>query len=300
MLNFKIKTALALLTLFLSLQAFGQDNYTHFPWTFDRTLSAASGAEGTDFTFLRRSRPGIASPGLGSPNATSIYAALAVPIKPIRGAIGSYFHHSNIAGNKAIDFGLAYNFYLTFAPTAHLRVGVQQNWHRNSAAHAGDAKNTSGIVPAASTDFSALLRRDHLWAGISMENALHKEQRQYNILLGFRDLETYNWLRSSPFMLIQLYPDREQPEFSFNYTVTAFNTVVMGASVYKNGYYSWGANAGLKLFNMAWLTAGADFRQFNTQPDALELGLRLMVGKGGSTSKAEAAAFPRRLAGKGL
>lgn len=288
MLNWRAKTGLALLLLFASLQAFSQQRYTHFPWTYDRTVSAGIGAEGTAFTFLGRSRP----------DTTSGYVALAIPINPIRGAIGGYYHQHALQNRLHTDWGLGYNIVLPFTNTANIRFGVQQNWHRTTVRAAGDGRHTTRL--GTSTDFSALLRRDHLLAGVSMENALRKEQRQYNILIGLRELETYSWLRSSAFMLMQLRPDSEVPEFRFNYTATVLNTLVMGASYYKNSYYSWGANAGLKLFKAVWLTAGADFRQFNTQPDALELGLRLNFGKGRVRSEAEEAALPARLAENGL
>ena len=270
MLNCKFKTGLVLLLLFISLQAIGQQRYTHFPWTYDRTVSAGIGAEGTAFTLLGRSRPDTAS----------IYTALAVPLVPIRSAVGGYYNQHATEGRQFVDWGIGYNFYLRFTPTTNLRLGVQQNWHRIADAAPGEGIHASKVNTYSSTDFSALLRRDHLLFGASMENALNKGQRQYNVLLGFRELQTYSWLRSSPFLLVQLREGRAVPEFRFNYTVTAFNTLVMGGSVYKNSYYSWGANAGIKLFRSVWLAVGADFKEFNTQPDALELGLRLNFGKG--------------------
>lgn len=288
MLTWKIKTGLALLMLFTSVQAFSQHRYTHFPWTYDRTVSAGIGAEGTAFTFLGRSGSDVAS----------AYTALAIPLNPIRGAVGGYFNKHLLEDRQLTDWGVGYNLVLPFTATANIRFGVQQNWHSTTLHGVGDARQKTSVHT--STDFSALLRRDHLLAGVSMENALQEELRQYNILIGFRELETYRWLRSSPFMLMQIRPDSEVPEFRFNYTATVLNTLILGGSVYKNSYYSWGANAGLKLFKAVWLTAGADFKQFNTQPDALELGLRLNVGKGRIRSGAEEAALPRRLSKKGL
>ena len=291
MLNMKFITGFTLLLLFTSLQAFSQHRYTHFPWTIDRTVSAGIGAEGTAFTFLGRVRPDTAS----------AYAALAIPINPIRGAIGGYYNQHAIRDRQITEYGLGYSLFLPFTETANLRLGVQQNWQRTVEA---SAPKETWRAPMASlsqsTDFSALIRRDHLLAGVSMENALQKEQRQYNILIGFRELESNSWLRSSPFFLMQLRPEQELPEFRFNYTATVLNTLVIGASAYKNSYYSWGANAGLKLFKAVWLTAGADFRQFNTQPDALELGLRVNLGRGRIRSAAEEAELPVRLSEDGL
>ena len=291
MLNMKSITGFTLLLLLISLQAFSQHRYTHFPWTIDRTVSAGIGAEGTAFTLLGRVRPDTAS----------AFAALAIPINPIRGAIGAYYNQHALRDRQITEYGVGYSLFLPFTETANLRLGVQQNWQRTVEANAPKETWQAPVVSLSkSTDFSALIRRDHLLAGVSMENALQKAQRQYNILIGFRELETNSWLRSSPFFLMQIRPDREAPEFRFNYTATVLNTLVMGASAYKNGYYSWGANAGIKLFKSVWLTAGADFKEYNTQPDALELGLRVNVGRGRVRSAAEAAKLPVRLSEEGL
>ena len=270
--------------------AYSQQRYTHFPWTYDRTVSAGIGAEGTAFTFLGRMRDDTAS----------VYTAFAVPLNPLRSAVGGYYNQHTTAGKHITDFGLGYNIVLRFTETANLRLGVQQNWHQvTDAASDGDIWDSKAPTTHTSTDLSALIRRDHLITGVSMENALEKGQRQYNVLLGFRELETYSWLRSSPFLMVQVRDGREEPEFRFNYTATVLNTVVMGASVYKNSYYSWGANAGLKLFRSVWLAAGADFKSFNTQPDALELGLRLNFGKGRIGSSAGEAVFAAPSSKKG-
>ncbi|EMR04700.1 PorP/SprF family type IX secretion system membrane protein [Cesiribacter andamanensis] len=263
-----------LLLLLAPVPSFGQrlpqQRYTHFPWTYDRTVSAGIGAEGTAFTFLGRSRP----------DTLSGYAALAIPLPPIRGAIGGYYHQQLGTTQQLSEWGLGYTLFLPFTEETNLRLGVQQNWH--SLRHTGQPE---GGTPKpdqqlTSTDFSGLLRRDNLLLGLSMENALNKGQRQYNALLGFRELQSYSWLRSSSFLLVQIQDGRELPEFRFNYTGTVLNTLLLGGSYYKNGLYQWGANAGFKFFRSLWLVAGADFKGFTTQPDALELGLRLNVGRG--------------------
>ncbi|WP_224999860.1 hypothetical protein [Cesiribacter sp. SM1] len=289
--NWRIMIGFVLLMVLACPPAYSQNRYTHFPWTYDRNVSAGIGAEGTTFTFLGRVRPDTAS----------IYSAFAIPVNPIRGAIGGYYNRHTTNGKHVTDFGLGYNIVLRFTETANLRLGVQRNWHQvTDVASASDIWDSKAPTTYNTTDFSALLRRDHLVTGVSMENALEKGNRQYNILLGFRELETYSWLRSSPFMMMQIREGREVPEFRFNYTVTVLNTLVMGSSVYKNSYYSWGANAGIKLFRSVWLAAGADFKEFNTQPDALELGLRFNFGRGRVRSAAEEAELPPVLSKEGL
>lgn len=288
--NLKIRAGFVLLLLLTSLPAFSQHRYTHFPWTYNRTVSAGIGAEGTAFTTLARMRA----------DTISLYSALSVPINPLRGALGVYYNQHSLQNRQLTDIGLGYSFFLPFTSTANLRFGIQQNWQRVVEAKAAETWQQEPATLTTSTDFSALLRRDHLLAGVSVENALQKGLRQYNVLLGFRELESNSWLHSSPFLLIQLRDGQEMPEFRFNYTATVLNTLVLGASAYKNSYYSWGANAGLKLFHSIWLTAGADFKSFNTQPDALELGLRLNFGKGRIVSSPEAAGSSVRLPEKGL
>ena len=206
MLIIKLRTALALLLLLVGTQVFCQQRYTNFPWTYDRTVSVGIGTEGTAFTFLGRLRPDTAS----------AYTALAVPIAPIRSAVGTYYSQHAAKGRQIIDFGIGYKFYLKFTPTANLQLGVQQNWHRIADAPPGEGAHATKFTTYNSTDFSTLLWRDHLLFGASMENALHKVNRQYNLLLGFQELETYSWLRSSPFLLVQIRDDQEVPEFCFH------------------------------------------------------------------------------------
>lgn len=273
-----------------SQQTLRPQRYTHFPWTYDRTVSAGIGAEGTAFTFLGRVRP----------DTLSGYTALAIPIAPIRGAIGGYYNQHFTLDQQIIEYGLGYNLFLPFSETANLRLGVQQNWHTFKEVSPAEAWKAKPDVMMTSTDFSALIRRDHLLFGLSMENALNKGQRQYNMMLGFRELETTKWLRSSPFLLMQLREGQTAPELRFNYTATVANTAVLGASYYKNSYYSWGANAGLKLFKAVWIVAGADFKEYTTQPDALEVGLRLNFGKGRVRSEAEEAVLSPSLNDEGL
>lgn len=272
-----------LLLLLAGLQAIGQTRYNHFPWTYDRTVSAGVGAEGTAFTGISRLRT----------DTLSLYSAFAIPIKPIRGSIGGYYNQHVLQNSQLIAYGLAYNAFLSFNASTKLRFGVQQNWQRTvEISNPAESWIAAPSSLSTSTDFSALLQRDKLLLGASVENALQKGQRHYNALIGFRELESYSWLKSSPFLLIQLRDGMQLPELRFNYTATLFNTLTMGGSYYKNSNYRWGANAGLKLFRSLWLSAAADFKSLNIQPDALELGFRLNFGKGRTGASSEPVALP--------
>lgn len=210
------------------------------------------------------------------------YAALSVPLPAMRSALGGYVNQMVSLPDRGqwAEAGLSYALVLPFEEHASFRLGVQHNWHRQArqADNITDIWTRTADSLYTTTDLSAFIKRDHLLLGVSAEDALHQNRRSYSILLGFRELQTYSWLKSSPFFSMSLLPNKEVPEFRFNYSSTLFNTLTLGASLYRHTPYAYGLNGGLKLFNALWLSGNLDFADFNTTPSAVELGIRFNLG----------------------
>jgi hypothetical protein len=213
------------------------------------------------------------------------YTAFAVPIKAVRSSLGFYANHMSTVESQQqwADLGLTYVLTLPLGRHASFRLGAQQNWHRRATGQIGNPsdiwKPTSLDSLYTTTDFGAFIKRDHLLLGFSAESALNKPTRAYNILLGFRELRTSEFVKSSPFFAMSILPDKDVPEFKFNYTITLGNTFNLGASVYRNTPFKFGMNTGFKLFNSLYLIGALDYREFKPLPDAVEVGLRLNLGK---------------------
>ena len=266
--------------ILLSLLAIGQQlsaqgiKYNNFHWTYGRHNAGGIGAEGTSFTAITR---------LESDTVTA-YTAFSAPIKPLRSAFGFYANHTAPLTSKQAwaDAGLSYALVLPLNDYSSFRLGVQQNWHRRSRQEIKPTDLWIGNQADSmfsSTDFSAFLKRDHLMLGLSAEDALNSSNRNYHLLLGFRELNTNEWLKSSPFFAMSFLPGREVPEFRLNYSATLGNTLMLGGTLYKNTEQLFGINGGIKLFNSLYLNGAFEYNSLQIKPDAIELGLRLNLGK---------------------
>lgn len=272
-------TALLVITACIQkVQAQKNTFFNHYRWNQPSYTSAGSGAQGISFNSLYRNYN----------DSTNYFLSLDIPINKINSAVGLYYLHNSSGEKQSLQTGLSYTAFISFGQSSSLRFGLQGNRHQYALSPStwtfGEYKTDSISYTA---DASAFLQREKLSLGFSAEGIYPKQenfQPEYALLLGFHELNTTSWLRSSPFMLTRWRNDQERPEWRFNYTATIANTVLAGFSYYKNSEYLYGFNAGIKLFDAVWLTAATDFEDLLLPYRALyEFGLRINIQKKASS-----------------
>ena len=252
--------------------------FNHYRWNQSSYTSAGNGAEGFSFNSLYRNYN----------DSTNYFISLSVPVNKLNSAFGFYYLHNSSGEEQNLQSGLSYTAFIPIGQNGSLRFGLQGNRHQQARSprtwNFGEYQTDSISYTA---DASAFLQRGKLSLGFSAEGVYPKQdnfQPEYALLLGFHELNTTNWLRSSPFMLTRWRNDQERPEWRFNYTATIANTVLAGFSYYKNSEYLYGFNAGIKLFDAVWLTAATDFEDLLLPYRALyEFGLRINIQKKASS-----------------
>lgn len=255
--------------------------FHHFSWNDASYTSAGSGASGFTFNSLYRNYN----------DSTNYFISLGVPVNKLNSALGFYYLHNSSGESQNLQSGLSYTAFIPLGQSGSLRLGVQGNRQQHAISPRtwtfGEYQTDSISYTA---DASVFLQRGKLSAGFSAEGLLYPagplHKPDYILMLSFHELSTAPWLRSSPAMLTRWRNDQERPEWRFNYTATIANTVMVGASYYKNSEYLYGFNAGFKLFNALWLTAATDFENMLLPYRALyEFGLRLHLSKKASANE---------------
>ncbi|WP_081604490.1 type IX secretion system membrane protein PorP/SprF [Nafulsella turpanensis] len=273
----KVTCLLAFITLLVftqKVQAQKNSFFNHFRWNQSSYTSAGSGANGFTFNSLYRNYN----------DSTNYFVSLDIPLNRLNSAFGFYYLHNSSGEQQNLQSGVSYTAFIPLGQNGSIRFGVQGNRQQHAVSPRtwtfGEYQTDSVSYTA---DASVFLQREKLSLGFSAEGlypAGPQHQPDYVLLLGFHELNTSSWLRSSPFMLTRWRNDQERPEWRFNYTATIANTVLLGASYYKNSEYLYGFNAGFKLFNAVWLTAATDFEDLLLPYRALyEFGLRIHISK---------------------
>lgn len=255
-------------------QAQKESFFNHFHWNKSYYASAGAGAQGFDLNTLYRNYNDTANH----------YLSLAFPVQKINSAFGFYYLHNTANQQQNLQSGLSYSAFLPVGQEGSLRLGIQANRHQRSLSEktwAFGEYQTDYVTYTA--DASLFFQRGKLDLGMSAEELYRQGRLQtpvYTLLLGFRELQTNEWLHSSPYLLMRSRPDQELPEWRFNYSATIANFLVLGSSYYKNSSYLYGFNAGFEICNSLWLTAATDFENLLLPYQALyEFGLRLHIAK---------------------
>lgn len=255
-------------------QAQKETFFNHFSWNTANIVSAGNGAVGYNLNSLYRNYN----------DSTNSYFSLGIPIEKWHSALGVYHLHSISKLQQSLQTGISYTAFVKLGYNSSLHIGVLGNRHqqaRSARPWAFNEYKTDSVYYSA--DASLFLRRDKLALGLAVQHLYPKAlfpKPDYSLMLGFDELRTTHWLRSSPSMLLRIRHGHELPEWRYNYTATIGNFLVLGGSYYKNSVYLFGFNAGFKLFNTVWLTAATDFEDLQLPQQALyEFGLRMNIGK---------------------
>ena len=270
--SYPLLVLLLLLSLVQEAQAQKESFFNHFHWNKSYYTAAGTGSRGFALHSLYRNYNDTANH----------YLSLDIPVQQINSAFGFYYLHNSANSKQNIQSGLSYTAFVPLGQRGSLRLGIQGNCQQYALSEktwAFGEYQTDSI--SYTGDASLFLQRDQLELGFSAEKLYRHgkiNKPAYSLLLGFRELQTYSWLRSSPFLLIRLRPEQELPEWRFNYTATIANFLVLGSSYYKNSTYLYGFNAGFKIANSLWLTAATDFENLMLPYRALyEFGVRLNI-----------------------
>lgn len=255
-------------------QAQKESFLNHFHWNKGYYASAGAGAQGFGLNTLYRNYN----------DTVNHYLSLAFPVQKINSAFGFYYLHNTANQQQNLQSGLSYSAFLPVGQEGSLHLGIQANRHQRALSEktwAFGEYQTDYVTYTA--DASLFFQREKLDLGISAEELYRQgglHTPVYTLLLGFRELQTNEWLHSSPYLLMRSRPDQELPEWRFNYSATIANFLVLGSSYYKNSSYLYGFNAGFKICNSLWLTAATDFENLLLPYRALyEFGLRLHIAK---------------------
>ena len=217
-------------------------------------------------------------------DSTNYFMSLEVPVNKWNSAVGGYYLHNSSGDDQNISSGLSYTAFIRTGRNSSLRLGFLGNRHQQALSNSTFAfqeYRTHTIFYTA--DASLFLQAGNLSLGLTAHQLLPaklQEQRDYTLFLGFRELRTNDWLRSSPHLLMRIKHQQELPEWRFNYTATIANFLMLGGAYYKNSDYLYGLNAGFKIANTIWLTAATDFVDTTLPYRAIyEFGLRINIRK---------------------
>ena len=259
----------------------------HFNWNQEVFSSAGGSARGFTINSLYRNYN----------DSINYFFSTSVPVAKFNSSFGVYYLQNTSGETQNIKSGLSYSAFIPFGNSSSLHAGIQGNRHQQAFSQDPWAfKEYRTDTSYYTYDLSLFLKRGKMSLGFSAENLLpgySRSQTDYALLLGFHELRTNDWLRSSPYMLARLRHDYLVPEWRFNYTVTIVNTVMLGASYFKNSDYLYGFNAGFKLFNRVWLTAATDFVDTKLPYRAIyEFGLKVNISKKGAVAEKQLVPSP--------
>lgn len=248
--------------------------FHHFNWNQTYYSSAGVGSQGFLLNTLFRNFN----------DSTNYYFSVDVPLNKFNSALGTYYIHNTSSEDQYIQSGISYTGFIRLGQDGSLRLGAQGNRHQKAESPrtwAFQEYQTDTVYYSA--DASLFLQRESLLLGITAKNLLQKGSQatpDFTVFLGFHELQTNSWLRSSPYMLLQIRQGHELPEWRFNYSATIVNFLVLGGSYYKNSHYLYGLNGGFKIANTVWLTFASDFVDTKLPYRAIyELGLRINIRK---------------------
>lgn len=225
-------------------------------------------------------------------DSTNYFLGLAVPVDKLNSALGAYYLHNTSGQDQNIKSGLSYTTFIPIGQNSSLRFGVMGNRHQQAlctSTFAFREYQTDTVFYTA--DASVFLQKGDFSLGLTAHQLLPakiEDLRDYSLFLGFKELRTSQWLRSSPTLLMRIKHQQKLPEWRFNYTATIANFLMVGGSYYKNSSYLYGLQAGFKLFNTVWLTAATDFVDTTLPYRAIyEFGLRVNIQKKGRIAERE-------------
>lgn len=217
-------------------------------------------------------------------DSTNYFMSLEIPVEKFNSAVGAYYLHNTSGDNQNIRSGLSYTAFIRTGENSNLRLGFLGNRHQQALStrtFAYQEYKTDTLFYTA--DASLFLQTGNFSLGLTAHQLLPakiQDQKDYTLFLGFRELRTNHWLRSSPHLLMRIRHQQELPEWRFSYTATIANFLMMGGTYYKNSDYLYGLHAGFKLFNTVWLTAATDFVDTTLPYRAIyEFGLRINIQK---------------------
>ncbi len=255
-------------------QAQKETFFHNFNWNQGNYASAGGGARGAAINSLYRNYN----------DSINYYFSTDIPVAKINSSFGVYYLHNTSAEQQKIQAGLSYTAFINLGANSSLRAGIQGNRHQQALSQNPWAfKEYKTDTSYYTYDVSLFLKRGKLSLGLSAEDILFRQpgsKTDYVALLGFDELRANDWLQSSPYMMARFRQNSQIPEWRFNYTATIANTVLVGASYYRNSDYLYGLNAGFKLFNRLWLTAATDFVDTKLPYRAIyEFGIRILLSK---------------------